>query len=146
MNPIVRRGPVAATAISIAVAAALVTGSAAPATAAPQHKLHKATGKNGVCEVGELCLFYTQNFGTPVLDLYNSDSDFSNDNFPGTQIRANNNTESFWNRDTYTWRIYTGTNATGSIGCIRPGASGNLNNTFRNLVSSAFYSTTPCNF
>lgn len=135
---------VAATAISIAAAAAMITGSAAPASADQEAKHRRATGKNGICEVGELCLYYLQNFRGPVFDLYLSDSNFSDDRFPGTVILADNNTESFWNRDTYTWRVYTGSNRGGSVGCIRPGAFGNFNTTFRNTVSSAFYSSTPC--
>jgi hypothetical protein len=103
-----------------------------------------ATGKNGVCESGELCLYYLQNFNPPVFDLFVSDPDFSNDVFPGTHISADNNTESAWNHDVFRWHVFTGANYSGAHGCIPPGASGNFNSTFRNAVSSAYYSSSGC--
>lgn len=144
MRQTLTKGSIAAAALAVAVAAVTIAGSAAPATADQGAKHRRATGKNGICEVGELCLYYFQNYQGPVLDLYLSDYNFSDDHFPGTGTLADNNTESFWNRDTYTWRVYTGANGSGSVGCIRPGAFGNLSTTFRNTISSAIYSSTPC--
>lgn len=122
----------AATGAAIAALGGIGMASAAPASA--------ATPKNGVVEVGELGLYYLSNYGTPVLDLYVSDPDFSNDNFPGTTIPADNNTESVWNRDTYTWWVCTGYNYGGSCGFVSPGGYGNLNATYKNTVSSAYFS------
>ncbi|MHB9863010.1 hypothetical protein [Streptomyces sp. YIM S03343] len=122
----------AATGAVIAALGGIGMASAGPASA--------ATGKNGVVEVGELGLYYLANYGTPVIDLYFSDSDLSNDNFPGTTIHADNNTESDWNRDTYTWWVCTGYNYSGSCGFISPGGYGNLNATYKNTVSSAYFS------
>lgn len=110
------------------------------ATVAPAN----ATGKNGVVEVGELGLYYYQNFSGPAFDLYTSDSNFAGDVFPGTGISADNNTESDWNRDSYRWHVFTGASYTGSHGCIAPGASGNFNATYKNAVSSAYYATSGC--
>jgi hypothetical protein len=97
-----------------------------------------ATGKNGTVEAGELGLYYTANYGFPVFDLYGADSNFSGDVFPGTSISANDNTESFWNRDTYTWWVFTNAGAGGSKGYLSPGY-GNLSSTFKNTISSAYW-------
>ncbi|CAL9426738.1 hypothetical protein [Streptomyces sp. enrichment culture] len=123
---------VAATGAAVAALCGLGMAGAGQAAA--------ATHKNGVVEVGELGLYYLSNYGTPIFDLYVSDADFSNDYFPGTGIRADNNTESDWNRDTYTWWVCTGYNYGGSCGYIPPGAYGNLNSTYKNTVSSAYFS------
>ncbi|WP_322748472.1 MULTISPECIES: peptidase inhibitor family I36 protein [unclassified Frankia] len=121
-----------------AVAACLGTGLgvAAPANA--------ATGKNGVLESGEFGLYYLQNQGGYVFDLYVSDSNFANDVFPGTSISANDNTESYKNRDTYWWHVFTNANYTGSHGCLPAGYSGNASATFKNTISSAYYSSSSC--
>src|ERR1700710_2158080 len=49
------------------------SSSSAPA------KPGKKAGKDGVCNTGELCLFYLQNKVGAKLDLFVSDGDFSND-------------------------------------------------------------------
>jgi len=117
-----------------AVAAALLGGTlaaAAPASA--------ATGKNGVLESGEFGLYYLFNQGGYVFDLFLSDTDFSNDYFPGTGVQANDNTESYRNRDTLTWYVYTDAYAGGSEGWLPPGYQGNASSKFQNTISSAYY-------
>jgi hypothetical protein len=120
---------------TLGTAAALV-GGVGVATAGPASA---ATHKNGVCESGELCLYYLTDYRGPVFDLYVSDNDFSNDYFPGTSTRANDNTESVWNRDTYTWYVYVHANRGGSRGTLSPGSYGNFTTTYKNQVSSAYY-------
>jgi hypothetical protein len=115
------------------VAGALIAG--APADAA---------GKNGSCESGEFCLYYLQNQGGYVFDLYVSDTDFSNDVFPGTSISANDNTESYRNRDSYYWHVFTNANYGGSHGCLPAGYVGNASATFKNTISSAYLSSSGC--
>jgi hypothetical protein len=117
-------------------AAVLLPFGAAPAAA--------ATGKNGQLEFGEFGLYYVTNLTGPVFDLYVNDSDFSNNVFPGTSISADNNTESYWNRDSYWWHVFTGAGYTGSHGCLPPGHIGNASTTFRNKISSAYYSGSSC--
>ena len=77
-------------------------------------------------------------------DLFLSDSDFRDDVFPGTSIPADNNTESYRNRDTFWWHVFTGVGDTGSHGCLPPGFVGNASATFRNTISSAFFSSSSC--
>jgi len=120
----------AAVGTALAVAGGLAVAAAPSASAA---------GKDGICQTGELCLYYLTDFRRPVFDLFVSDGDFRNDRFPGTTISANNNTESFWSRDTFTWDVYTGTFRTGARGIIPPGRSGNFSLTFKNTVSSAYF-------
>jgi hypothetical protein len=117
------------------VAAGAVVGAIAGVglVAAPA----QATQLNGSCESGELCQYYLTGYRGAIFDLASSDLDFSNNVFPTSGYSANNNTESYWNRDTYTWYVYTGANRTGYRGTIAPGASSNYNSTYKNTVSGA---------
>ena len=103
-----------------------------------------ATEKNGVVETGEFGLYYVQGSSGLVFDLYFSDSDFRNDVFPGTGIPADNNTESYRNRDTFWWHVYTGVGYTGSHGCLPPGWVGDASSTYRNTISSAQFMSVGC--
>ncbi|MET0132895.1 MAG: peptidase inhibitor family I36 protein [Kibdelosporangium sp.] len=103
-----------------------------------------ATERNGTVEVGEFGLYYVQGSSGLVYDLYFSDANFAGDVFPGTGISADNNTESYRNRDSYWWHVYTGANYTGSHGCLSPGYVGNASPTFRNTISSARFLSTSC--
>ncbi|HET8683379.1 MAG TPA: peptidase inhibitor family I36 protein [Micromonosporaceae bacterium] len=121
-------------AVVAAIVAMLVT--AAPANA--------ATHKNGVVESGEFGLYYLQNRGGYAFDLLIEDNNFSNDVFPGTQISANDNTESYWNRDIYWWHVYTDASYGGSHGCLPSGHIGDASPTFQNTISSAKPSSSSC--
>ena len=123
---------------SLVVAAVALVGmiGAAPASA--------ATGKNGVVESGEFGLYYSTGSSGLVFDLFVSDDNFSNDVFPGTSIGADNNTESYRNRDTFWWHVFTGYGYTGSHGCLPPGHVGNASATYKNTISSAFYASYSC--
>lgn len=122
----------------VMLTAALVAliGTTTPASA--------ATGKNGVLESGEFGLYFLQNQGSYVFDLFVSDDNFSNDVFPGTGITADNNTESYRNRDTFWWHVFTGAGYTGSHGCLPSGHVGNASGTFTNTITSAYYSSSSC--
>lgn len=126
-----RLGRLLAGAAVLCIAGAVGIASAGSAEA--------ATGKNGNLESGEFGLYYAPDRGVPVFDLYVSDEDFSNDYFPNTTIRANDNTASYWNRDTFTWYVYTNAYHTGSKGWLDPGYIGNASSTFRNKISSAYW-------
>ncbi|MFG2818087.1 peptidase inhibitor family I36 protein [Kitasatospora sp. NPDC048365] len=119
-------------AVGVAVAA---LGAGALATAGTA----SAAGKDGSLTPGELGLYFLQNQSSYVFDLYVSDADFSNDTFPGTSISANDNAESYWNRDTLTWDVYTDANRGGVHGWIDAGVSSNASTNFKNKVSSAYY-------
>ena len=103
-----------------------------------------AAERDGVVEVGEFGLYYAPNSGLPVYDLYLSDPDFRGDRFPGSNLLVDNNTASYWNRDSFWWHVYTGYNYTGSHGCLSSGYRGNASVTFRNTISSARWLTTGC--
>lgn len=120
----------------IVTALVAVVGTVAPANA--------ATGKNGVLESGEFGLYYLQNQSSHVFDLFVSDDNFANDVFPGTSISANDNTESYRNRDTFWWHVFTNASYTGSHGCLPSGYTGNASATFKNTISSAYYSSSSC--
>jgi hypothetical protein len=102
--------------------------------------------RNGFCDYGEFCLYFNQDYGDAVFDLYWEDSDFSGDVFPSHPwLGVDNNTRSFWNNDDYTWRVYSEANYRGyQVACINPGEYGNLSSYDYDLASSASYSTTPC--
>jgi hypothetical protein len=118
--------------LSALVATAAIVLSALFA-AAPANAVHK----DGVVDAGEFGLYYNFNYGFPVFDLFFSDSDFYPDVFPGTGIWADNNTRSFWNRDTYTWQACTGYSYTGTCGVATPGQYDNLASAFVDTLSSA---------
>jgi hypothetical protein len=124
--------------IAVTASAAAVLGMAATATPA------SATEKNGVVEPGELGLYFLSGLRPPIFDLFLSDPNFADDVFAGTSIPADNNTESLWNNDTFTWHVYTGPNYTGIEGCLPPGTSGDLTPAFKNTISSARWTSTPC--
>jgi hypothetical protein len=122
------------------VAAVAAAAASLPIAATPAAAAHK----NGVLETGEFGLYLLTNLSGPVFDLLVSDSNFGNDVFPGTSIPANNNTESYWNRDNYWWHVYTGASYDGSHGCLPPGHIGNASTTFKNKISSAAFSSSDC--
>jgi hypothetical protein len=103
-----------------------------------------ASEKDGVVDSGEFGLYFVQGSSGLVFDLFLSDGDFRNDVFPGTSISADNNTESYRNRDSFWWHVYTGVGGTGSHGCLPPGHVGNASATFRNTISSAYFSSSSC--
>jgi peptidase inhibitor family I36 len=123
-------------ALAAGVAALLVVvGLASPAD---------ATQKNGVLELGEFGLYLGTGSTGTVFDLYFSDSDFNNDVFPGTSIPAANNTESYRNRDTLWWHVFTESGYTGSHGCLPAGWVGDASATYKNNIESAYFSSSGC--
>ncbi|MEV7526657.1 hypothetical protein [Streptomyces sp. NPDC091371] len=102
-----------------------------------------AAEKDGWLNEGELGLFCWQDQSNSVFDLYEIDINFYNDNFKGTRSCAgqltDNNTESWSNRDTYTWKVYTGSGGQGYMTTLGSGGRGNLNSTFFNQITSAFW-------
>jgi hypothetical protein len=122
--------------VALAVTAGLV-GLAAPASAA---------GKDGTCQRDELCLYWWQGYGEPLYDLYNSDSNFYHETFPRDHSKyVDDNTRSYWNRDTYYWRVYDDPDYSGEeLACIEPGDRGNFSRGDWDRASSAYWSDEPC--
>jgi len=144
--------------VALAAAAGLI-GLAAPASAAAKPdpsvgasvptnapaKPASRAGKDGVCQSGELCMYYLQQRQSHLFDLFVSDVNFSGDVFPGTGISADNNVRSYINNDTFYWRVYSGANYSGTeILCIAPGDRGNFSRRDWDTASSANYSSTAC--
>ncbi|MCY0943196.1 MULTISPECIES: hypothetical protein [Streptomyces] len=102
-----------------------------------------AADKDGWLTSGEFGLFCYQNQQNSVLDLNVSDSNFADDFFKGSQSCAyqltNDWTESYSNRDIYSWNIHTDWKGGGYGATIAAGARGNTNATFTNSISSAYF-------
>ncbi|MEU8539558.1 peptidase inhibitor family I36 protein [Streptomyces sp. NPDC048717] len=126
---------IAATAVALAALGAGALATAGSASA--------ATGKNGYLESGEFGLYYNSNEAGAVFDLFLEDTNFNGDYFAGpgngAGQSANDNTASYWNRDSNTWWVYTNAGAGGYEGSLPVGHIGNASATFKNAISSAYY-------
>lgn len=67
----------------------------------------QATQFNGVCEVGEFCLYRFENQGGPLIDYGTAGGRACDREY---DVRFNNNTRSYWNRSNLTVRLYDGIN------------------------------------
>ena len=120
-------------------------GSVTPAAPSPQLRLlavQNGAPQNGVCNVGEVCLYYLHSpiFGS-LYDTGHNDPNLFNNHFisPGLGRGSvvGSNAEFVWNRDPRTTvRVCTGLNNTGICGVVFPNQSGNFTNTFKNRVQS----------
>ncbi|MGW6691764.1 hypothetical protein [Streptomyces sp. NPDC054961] len=134
MNKVIRK-------LATGCAAAVSVGAVLVATAGPS----AATERNGYLEDSEFGLYYNSNSGGCVFDLYGSDWNFTNDYFTGpyncTGIAGlvDDDTASYRNRDTYTWRVATEINLGGLVGSIPPGYVGNASINFKNKITSATF-------
>ncbi|MFB6615930.1 hypothetical protein ACIGFK_39985 [Streptomyces sp. NPDC085524] len=115
-------------------AGAILLGSAGPSA---------AYGKNGNLEGDEFGLYYLTGQSGCVFDLYTTDTNFADDTFKptcnGMYKGVNDNTESYWNRDVYAWKVGTDKDLDGNVGEIPSRYAGNASATFRNRISSAAY-------
>ncbi|MCB5169043.1 hypothetical protein LG634_30050 [Streptomyces bambusae] len=122
-----------ALAAGFALAAALSTGTG-PATA--------AVDKDGILDPGEFGLYCLQNQGGAVFDMYTADANFRDNYFKGTLACARHTTddytESYLNRDTATWSVYTEAYRGGYAGWLPGGYRGNASTLFRNTITSAY--------
>lgn len=99
-----------------------------------------STEHNGVVELDEFGLYYAPGSSGLVFDMYGGDSNLSGNVFPGTSTRVDNNTAAYRNRSPFSFHVYTGANYTGVQGCLPYNYVGNASTTFRNTISSAFWS------
>ncbi|WP_328300243.1 hypothetical protein OG389_22350 [Streptomyces sp. NBC_00435] len=123
-----------ATAVSVGAFLLVAAGSAAA-----------NTERDGYLETSEFGLYYNSNSGGCVFDLMSSDWNFYNDLFKGPEGCAgmnrvtNDDTASYRNRDTYTWKVGTDPNLGGYIGSLPPGYVGNASANFKNRITSATF-------
>lgn len=123
-----------------AIAAALLVATAAPASAG----VH-----DGYLEQQEMGLYYLAGSGkgsganSCIFDYNNDDDDFTDNRFygpagcHGRTDWVNDNTESYWNRDIYGWRVWTDWHYSGIRGSIPIGHVGDASSTFKNKISSS---------
>ncbi|MEU9172090.1 peptidase inhibitor family I36 protein [Streptomyces sp. NPDC048420] len=126
----------------VTVAAAALAATSLALAAAPVASA--ATGKNGALESREFGLYYNTNRGGCVFDLLVEDTNFSGDYFKGSGCNGlgqstNDNAASYWNRDTYTWYVYTDKSAGGVEGWLDGNTYSNASEDFKNEVSSSYY-------
>ncbi|MFJ7271294.1 hypothetical protein ACIQV3_32405 [Streptomyces sp. NPDC099050] len=128
--------------IAAGCAAAVSVGAVLLASAAPAAA---NTERNGYLETSEFGLYYNSNQGGCVFDLMSSDWNFYNnlfvgpENCEGRNRVTNDDTASYRNRDTYTWKVATEVNLTGLIGSLPPGYTGNASINFKNKITSATF-------
>lgn len=119
----------------LGVAATLAAGAVASAPTA-----QAATAKNGVCEVGEFCLYYNSDNGGSLVDLANSQKDYgtgagciefvSTGSGKGQCIK--NNVASVWNRESSVVTVFYKSNWAGAIDSIPSGTKTNLRAELKN--------------
>lgn len=138
--------------VSVAAQAApVLKGTTAAKTVhkgAPSAKIRTLASQNGVCEVGDLCLYYysSPTYGSGY-DQSHNDQNLNNNHFiftgSGKGSVVGNNAEAYWNRDPRAYAyVCTGINYTGSCGWLAPNAYGNLNSTYKNNSESIFWGDT----
>jgi len=113
-----------------------------PSAVAPG-SIRSQAAQDGICDTGDACLWFFQNFAGSRYDNPHNDPNFINNRFvtagTGQFSTANNNAESVWNTDPrVTLVICTGANYTG-CGTVNPGVFGNLTATYRNNVESMYW-------
>ncbi|WP_407837756.1 hypothetical protein ACE1OC_17360 [Streptomyces sp. DSM 116496] len=128
--------------IAAGCVAAVSVGAALLVTAGPAAA---NTERNGYLETSEFGLYYNSYQGGCVFDLMSSDWNFYNNLFVGPEDCAgrnrvtNDDTASYWNRDTYTWKVATDPNLAGLVGSLPPGYAGNASLNFKNKITSATF-------
>jgi hypothetical protein len=129
---------VRAAAAVVGVTALLVGGATAASAATP---------RNGVCEPGEFCLYYLDDFGGSLSDFTGSVANYGTSQpscydfksaGAGQGLCIKNDARSAWNRSSRTVRVHFNSNYGGSYDTFAPGTSGNLVNTYDNNASHRF--------
>lgn len=126
--------------LAVGFAAAVSVGAMLLTAAGPA----AAVEKNGYLDDSEFGLYFNSNTGGCVFDLFSSDWNFTNDLFTGpvcvgfNQL-VNDDTASYHNRDSYTWKVGTDVNLGGLVGSVPPGYVGNASLNFKNKISSATF-------
>jgi hypothetical protein len=102
-----------------------------------------ATYPNGVCDVGEFCLYYNSSsygYGSLYDYPWNKPRLYSTDTFvsagAGQGQLVKNNAAAYWNRTQMKVDVYTGSGYSGSRGTVYPNSSGNFSAGYKNNVES----------
>lgn len=81
-----------------------------------------ATQRNGVCELHEVCLYWSTNYQGPLADYSGDVENYTGHNFPGYNIPLNDNTLSVRNRGNWMdVRLCTNSYFRGDCIAIAPG-------------------------
>lgn len=128
--------------VAIAVAGAATLAAVSSPTPAA------ATARNGICEVGEFCLYWGPNWTGSLSDFIGSISDYGATQPTCYEFKGpgagqfecvKNNAESAWNRTTAnTVTVYFNPNFGGPSDVFAPGQAKNLVNTFLHNGSHRF--------
>lgn len=119
--------------------------SAVNATSAPKSApTSEQLAQDGICDAGDVCLYYLANIVGSRYDTSHNDPSLFNNRFitsgSGQWSGVGNNAEAVWHRDSrVTLVICTGPNSTGTCGTVGPGVSGNLTATYKNNVESIYW-------
>jgi hypothetical protein len=118
--------------------------SAIDTSASKSGPISAQAAEDGLCDVGDVCLYYYSNYGGSRYDTSHNDPSLFNNRFitsgSGQWAGVANNAESIWNRDSrVTLVICTGVNSTGTCGTVGPGVYGNLTATYKNNVESIYW-------
>jgi hypothetical protein len=114
-------------------------------TGTPSGKWAAVGSQDGLCDVGDLCLYYVSapTYGSGYDAAHNDQNLFNNRFiFAGSGQRAivGNNAEAYWNRDPRAFAyVCTEINYGGSCGWLAPNSFGNLNSTYSNKSDSVFW-------
>ncbi|MFJ7626535.1 hypothetical protein ACIQZN_08610 [Streptomyces sp. NPDC097595] len=113
----------------------LLSGAGVLATAGQS----AAATRDGSTNSGEFGAYYLQNQASYVFDFASYDANFANDSFPkASGINPDDNTESYWNRNSTYVDVYTESGRGGVHGWIPDGLSGDFSSNYKNNVTSAY--------
>ncbi|RLK61497.1 peptidase inhibitor family I36 protein [Actinokineospora cianjurensis] len=125
------------TTVAAAATVAFAAISVTPASA--------ATARNGICEVGEFCLYWGQNRSGSVSDFATSIPNYGDNqptcyeyktpNLPGYGLCVKNNATSAWNRRSSTVTVYFNSNYGGASDPVGAGQARDLASTYANNAS-----------
>ena len=133
------------TMIRFAAAAALAAASGLAVPTASQ-----AAARNGICETGELCLYYNSNHAGSVSDFTTSISDYGSKQpgcyefrgaGKGKGLCVKNQAASVWNRTGKPVTVYYNSGYAGSKQTFAAGAKTNLNATLKNNNAGHYIGT-----
>ncbi len=120
------------------IAGSLISAAVLPVVAAPPAQ---AAAQDGVCQVGEFCLYYNSyqqgslsDFGSSIPD-YGSTYRFKSAG-AGQGILVKNGAASVWNRTFGSVTVYYNSGYSGATQTFSPGAKANLNPTLKNQNAS----------
>jgi murein DD-endopeptidase MepM/ murein hydrolase activator NlpD len=127
--------------------AAVSIAAATPTLAISTPALANSPGgvRNGKCDSGEFCYYYSSNQGGSLSDFSTSISDYGTRQpgcydfrgpGAGRRLCVKNNAASVWNRSSKTVRVYRNSNHMGPYQDFKPGAKSNLNAILKNENAS----------